>query len=229
VHHDQPTDPAGQPSAPAARTRGSLPGYRGTVIFSDHHPDVETRNTWVTLPDAHEDDQDDQLEDEHLDPVRTDLLNLVLHNNPHPPLLQAHAAPVEGRTETFAIVTSVDDVPGRDRTVWVVLWLDDDHELTVLEHADCLDALTDFRHHVRGRDLGGAGGPRRRWGLRPQDRARPPGNERRTPRGRSASRWPPPVIGAPASLQGASAAQRHGAQPLALRGTTSSRCRPATC
>jgi hypothetical protein len=123
------------------------------VIFSDQHPDAERDHAWFTLPDPPEDDHDGRLEDEHLDPVREALLTLVLRDNPRPLLFQARADPVDGRIETFVVVSAVTDVPGRGDTVWVLLWVDNDHELTVLEYADCLDALVDFRHHVQAREV----------------------------------------------------------------------------
>lgn len=141
------------PQPDAIARPGVLPGYRGTVIFSDHYPDAEGDHAWwFTLPDAPDDDQDGRLEDEHLDPVREALLAVVLHGNPHPPLFQAHADPVDGRIQTYAAVTAVDDVLGHGSTVWVLLWVDDDHELTILEYADCLDAIADLRRHVRLRE-----------------------------------------------------------------------------
>lgn len=151
MHHDQPATPTDRLPAAAAPTRGTLPGYRGTVIFSDHHPDAEVEHSWFTLPEAPLDDQDGLLEDEHLDPVRDHLLALLLHDNPHQPLFLVRADPDDDRCGTFALVIAVDGVPGRDSTVWCLLWRDDHHELTVLEHGDLLDALADFRHHVQVR------------------------------------------------------------------------------
>ncbi|KOV84701.1 hypothetical protein ADL03_15625 [Nocardia sp. NRRL S-836] len=120
------------------------------MIFSDHHPDAEVNHNWFTLPEAPSDDQDGRLEDEHLDPVREHLLALLLHDNLHQPLLLVRAEPDEDGG-TFALVVAVDGVPGCDSTVWCLLWRDDDHELTVLEHGNLLDALADFRHHVQVR------------------------------------------------------------------------------